>query len=306
MTVKALNSYVCRIDYNYASDYTPFGEKRFSWYALRDLNREFDINHIYLIKTESEEEEVAFVTAGSVCLICSDGDYTVETFNPETEAVDYKGYISSTNKHSLGLNGGHNVSIVSTMIGGSILLLSEKTILEFEVEENTIELLGEDVYLVNHGGNDKVFEVYDKALFKEYKLDSLSFVCDEGFALKNTFRGLYLHSGEKEQAQLLTCAKGSVEVYLTDTRQNSKTYLDSYCVTLNGSKSLYVGKGIAVGVLALSDDTILNRVSGTPFDSKYIRRVNISSCEKAEKLNTDELIMTVLDRRSEGVETLYV
>lgn len=306
MTVKILNPTVCRINYSYASDYTPFGEKRFSWYAMREVNMEFDINHIYLIRTESEEEEVRFNTAGSVCFICSDGDYTVEAINNIIETVDYKGYISSTNKHSLGLMGEHNVSVVSTMIGGAILLLSEKPILEFGVEENTIEFLGEDVYLINHGGNDKVFEVYNKVLFKERKLDPLSFVCDERFALKNTFRGLYLHSGEKEQAQLLTCTKGSVEVYLTDTRQNSETYLDSYCVALNSLESLYVGKGIAVGVLALSDDTVLNRVSAMPLDKKYIQRINISSCEKAKKLNTDELIMTILDRRSKGVEMLYV
>lgn len=301
MKVTTLNSSVCRIDYVYSADYTPFGEKRFSWYALRDKNREFDVNHVYVIKTEAENEEVLFNTAGSACLICSDGDYTIKTVS-DHQAVDYSGYISSNKKHSLGLLNDQSVSAISTMLGGALLVLTENSIAEFGITENVVEKFGDNIYYICHKADGKVFEIYNKELFSQHKLDKLSFVCDESFALKNTFRGLYLHTGEREQSQLITCTKGSVEIYVTDLRKNLKTYLESYSVVLNGSESLYVGKGMAVGALSLSDNTVLNRIMEFPLDRKYISRINISSCGKAEKLNSDDLIMSVLDRKSERAE----
>lgn len=301
MTVKALNSKVCRINYAYSSDYTLYGEKRFSWYSLRDKNVEFDVNHVYLVTTQEEDEKIEVAVTGSSCFICSDGDFSVLAYD-EKNHLDYSGTIISRTKHSVCFNCSQTVTLTSTVVGGAVLILTSESVPELESKCNVITAIGNDVYLIEHRTDGNSIEIYDRELFSLNKLDDFLFVSDETFAFKNTFRGMYLHSGSKEQAQLITCTKGSAEIFVTDMRKTRETYLNSYSAILDNAHSLYVGKGMSVGVLSLSDETVVNRMHTLPHDRKYIKRVNISSCEAANKLDPDRLIMTVLDRISKGIE----
>lgn len=80
---------------------------------------------------------------------------------------------------------------------------------------------------------------------------------NRSFSKKGTLRGMHLQQGDSAQAKLVGVLKGQVYDAVVDLRPESKTFGESFGITLDASEDprfLYVPRGFAHGFLVLSDE----------------------------------------------------
>lgn len=76
---------------------------------------------------------------------------------------------------------------------------------------------------------------------------------------KGTLRGMHYQVEGAEEDKLVRCVKGKVLDVIIDVRKGSPTFGKHFKVELSedNRKAIYVPKGFAHGILALSDDAVL-------------------------------------------------
>ncbi len=121
---------------------------------------------------------------------------------------------------------------------------------------------------------------------------------------KNTFRGLYYQVEPNRQILLSHCIQGSALMVVVDVRKRAKTFLRSQVFKLSAENSMhiYTTKGIAVGFLALEDNTRIQVRSDQPFVMKNQRRLRwddpaVKLCwPKGFDVDPSKFIISVRDR----------
>lgn len=74
--------------------------------------------------------------------------------------------------------------------------------------------------------------------------------------VKGTLRGIHFQKGDKAQAKLVRCVKGTVLDVAVDLRHNSPTYKEWVAVELSeeNKKQLLIPRGFGHGFVTLTDD----------------------------------------------------
>ena len=107
-----------------------------------------------------------------------------------------------------------------------------------------------NIYKDNRGFFKEIekFEI----LKKKFIFDCLS------FSKKNTLRGLHLQR-KKQQAKIITVAKGKILDVVVDLRKKSKTYGKHFSIEIshNSDFSLFIPSGFAHGFLCLSNTCLV-------------------------------------------------
>jgi dTDP-4-dehydrorhamnose 3,5-epimerase len=104
------------------------------------------------------------------------------------------------------------------------------------------------------------YESFSKKVFEDLNINS-NFVQDnESFSQKGTIRGLHFQKGNRAQAKLVRCSKGTVYDVAVDLRVGSKTFGKWHGVVLSeeNKKQFYIPRGFAHGFSVLSETAILN------------------------------------------------
>lgn len=289
------------IEFEYTSDFSPFGARRFSWPFLRGINKEFDINYIYLLRNQGEYDTITFNNNGNMCLLCSNGDYAISADTLDKSEL----VISEDNRRGVLITGKTQIKATSTFLSGDLLVISEDPVEEFGECALSVNELYDAIFMIESSVEAKIIKLYDYSLFsKNGIMDNLIWVFDDYFKFKNTFRGMYMHIAPRDGIRILTCIKGSVDVYITNVVDEAK---ESYVIRLDDSaKSLCIDSKYAVGVHSLSDDTLVNQLRREYMDDKYTKRLGLKCCDKALALNKDDLIMSILDRTADETEDIHV
>lgn len=100
-------------------------------------------------------------------------------------------------------------------------------------------------------------KIYHQDEYQENALDMIFkeqyFTCSN----KNVLRGMHFQLPPYDQSKLVTCLTGSVLDVFLDLRKNSKTYgqTDSYILSKDSGKSIFLPSGIAHGFLSLEDNS---------------------------------------------------
>ena len=100
-------------------------------------------------------------------------------------------------------------------------------------------------------------ESWSKRAFEEAGLH-YDFVQDNhsSSTVKGTLRGIHFQRGDKAQAKLVRCAKGTVLDVAVDLRPNSPTYKQWVAVELSAEnkRQLLIPRGFGHGFVTLTDD----------------------------------------------------
>ena len=85
---------------------------------------------------------------------------------------------------------------------------------------------------------------------------------------KNVLRGIH---GDFKSWKLITCLYGEMYFILVDNRKDSKTYLQHQSMILDDKKRkiVLVPPGVGNGFLVLSENSVFNRLKGSPADDHY-------------------------------------
>jgi dTDP-4-dehydrorhamnose 3,5-epimerase len=99
-----------------------------------------------------------------------------------------------------------------------------------------------------------VNELQAQGLATSFVQHSLSFTTRRG-----SIRGMHFQRAPHAEVKLLTCVRGAVHDVLIDLRPGSPTYLrwESYHLTAESRRQLYIPAGVAHGFQTLADDTEL-------------------------------------------------
>lgn len=295
--IEKKDTHCAYLDFEYTSDYSPFGVRRFSWHFLRDRNREFEINYTYILQSRGENDTVSFYHSGSICIFCNDGDYIINVESTDKSVIT-RAIISEENRKGIVITGENDITITSTFLTGSLEIISADPVELFGACSLSFEKKCNGIYIINNIASGNFFEIFNRELFgKNGILDNLICIYDDNFKFKNTFRGMYAPLHPRDSVQLLTCIKGAADIYITDMSSNKK---ESHVLRLTDpTESILLSKSYAVGVHSLDDDTVLNQMRGEYIDPKYMRRLGIKYCEKTSRLDQEKLIMSVIDRYAE-------
>jgi len=78
-------------------------------------------------------------------------------------------------------------------------------------------------------------------------------------AQKGSVRGLHFQYFPSAEVKMIKCIKGSVWDVIVDIREDSSTFLQSYCTILSSEnmRTMYIPKGFAHGFQTLEDDAQL-------------------------------------------------
>ncbi len=291
-------------EFEYTSDFSPFGARRFSWAFLRGINKEFSINYIYLLKNKGEDDAVTFSYNGNICLLCSDGDYVVNV-DAADKSVMAREVISEDNRRCMIIKGENQITATSTFLTGALLMVSDEPVEGLGECELSFDALHDGISICESTTEGRLVKIYDRLQFNNNGItDNLIWIMDDYFKFKNTFRGMYKQISPRDGVQLLTCVKGSADVYIADVENEAS---ESYVVRLDDpARSLCISKKYAVGVHSLSDDTVVNQLRQEYMDAKYTKRLGLKCCDKACALNKDDMIMSILDRTADETEDIHV
>jgi len=111
-------------------------------------------------------------------------------------------------------------------------------------------------------------KTFEKNIFKH---NGINFEVVESlfsYSKKGVLRGLHFQYKEP-QAKLVNVTHGEVFDVAVDLRTNSKTYKKWYGTTLTKNKMLYIPRGFAHGVLALTDEVCLTYHCDNKYYKEY-------------------------------------
>lgn len=277
----------------YNSDYSAFGSRRFAWSFLREHNCEFPVRYIYLLLNHEEGDNFSFHHCGNICLFCSDGDYVVKVSSDDTKTIT-KEIISEDNRASLITSGNNDITVTSTFTSGVMQIVSEFPLEGCEEKSLSFEKAN-GISIITDVSRSNMIKVYDSQIYCQNGIsNNFTWVFDDFFKFKNTFRGMYMQEPPRNSAQILTCIKGAADIYLTDMNEPQKN--GSVIRLDTPSKSILVPKNYAVGFHSLKDETLINQIREEYLDAKHTHRLGLQICNRTDELNIDELIMSVLDR----------
>jgi dTDP-4-dehydrorhamnose 3,5-epimerase len=88
-------------------------------------------------------------------------------------------------------------------------------------------------------------------------------------ALKGTLRGMHFQKHPHTEAKLVSCAKGAIRDVIVDLRPDSETFRhwQEFELSAANRHQLYVPLGFAHGFQTLEDDTEINYLISTFYDS---------------------------------------
>ena len=103
-------------------------------------------------------------------------------------------------------------------------------------------------------------ETYNKNLFNKI-IGKINFVQDNlSKSKKGTLRGLHFQKPPFDQAKMVRCIQGEILDVVVDLRNKSKTFghYESFLLSGNSMKNLFIPRGFAHGFLVLSETAIFS------------------------------------------------
>lgn len=129
-----------------------------------------------------------------------------------------------------------------------------------------------------NGWNDVSYSWY--YLKKNYNIDT-SFRVDYSAVIpyKYTARGMYLQEAPYEQALLVSCTEGCINLIILDLRPDSPTYLrhNAFIIkkAVETSVSVYIPRGCAYGFVTLEDNTHITFKTDNYINKKFEKTYNL-------------------------------
>lgn len=291
--------------YEYNKDYNPFGNRRYSWYFLRDKNVEFFYEYSYLLYSKKRGNSFSLLDDDSqYVLVCTQGEYLVRLFYMKEECSVS---LSAEKRNQVLLGKGVKAEIEAVTNDCQLEIMCENPLDNYESDADMLIIdkktsginIIKNVNLENY-----LLKTYDRKIFMENGINiDLLFTNIEEFEYRNTFRGLYLQEAPRSYASMITCLKGSAIIYAVDMRKSTTTYRQGYSFKLEDEKvTLCFEKGFALGMLSLEDKTVISQKVDEYFDKKYQHRINLTSCDKTKDIDKNSLIISALDKYAEDME----
>jgi len=130
---------------------------------------------------------------------------------------------------------------------------------------------------------------------------------------KNTFRGMYYQKEPRSQVMLMHCVRGSALIVVVNINKRSKSYLTHQIFECSETNQvqIYAAASLAVGFLALEDDTKVLIKSDQPFDVKYQRRLRWDDPEIGIKwppkyeIDSSKFIISMRDRYADTAYKVF-
>ena len=96
---------------------------------------------------------------------------------------------------------------------------------------------------------------------------------------KNTFRGLHFQKGKYAQDKFLTVLNGSIDDYIFDLRNNSKTFgkVIKFNLSSKLKNAIFIPKGLAHGFLTKEKNTSVSYLVSKNYNKKSDSGINIGS-----------------------------
>lgn len=113
-------------------------------------------------------------------------------------------------------------------------------------------------------------EVYNQNILSE--IGDVMFTQDnESYSTFGTLRGLHFQKNPHAQSKLVRVSSGMIQDVIVDLRNNSSTYRqwESYELSSDNNRILFIPKGFAHGFLVLSKDAIVNYKVDSPYRPNY-------------------------------------
>ena len=153
------------------------------------------------------------------------------------------------------------------------------------------------------------YESYNQSNLRG-QLDEICFMQDNVAYTdkKFTFRGLHQQSGKFGQGKLISVISGSILDIVVDIRPESKTFGDTYQISLTDKNNLqlFVPEGFLHGYLTLSDKTLIIYKATKEYSPKNEIGVNIFDENLQIELPCpkDEVILSQKDQNLESLKEL--
>jgi len=106
---------------------------------------------------------------------------------------------------------------------------------------------------------------------QEFIGNDINFIQDnESYSEYGVLRGLHYQKEPKQQSKLVRVSRGKIQDVIVDMRKDSATYAkwESFDLSSENNKILFVPKGFAHGFLVLSQKAIINYKVDNFFESK--------------------------------------
>jgi dTDP-4-dehydrorhamnose 3,5-epimerase len=124
---------------------------------------------------------------------------------------------------------------------------------------------------VSHDPRGTFKKIYHSDEFQNYGLRVTIKEQFLTFSNKNVLRGMHFQLPPSSHSKLVTCINGSVLDVILDLRKNSQTYgqTDSFLLSSNLGKTLFLPAGIAHGFLSLENN------SGMMYSTSEVHNPNL-------------------------------
>ena len=143
------------------------------------------------------------------------------------------------------------------------------------IEETGFEnlfVIKQTLFTDSRGGFFKPFNYND---FKSYNLNANFKECFFTTSNKNAIRGMHYQSGEYAHDKLVFLIQGEILDVVLDLRPHSKNFGKSFSIKLSvgSNQCLYIGKGLAHGFMALTDNATVGYLCSTVQNKDYEKGV---------------------------------
>ena len=144
-------------------------------------------------------------------------------------------------------------------------------------------------------------EVFNKEV-KSLIGDKINFVQDnESRSKYGALRGLHFQKPPSEQSKLIRVSHGDIQDVVVDIRPESDTYgqWESFTLSSDNNRSLFVPRGFAHGFLVLSQEAVVNYKVDNYYDSKLDSGIvyNDTTLDIEWKLTHDKIIVSDKDKK---------
>ena len=163
---------------------------------------------------------------------------------------------------------------------------------------NDIWILEPRVFEDNRGF---FMETWSEKEFADHGL-SYKFVQDNHSAslAKGTLRGIHFQRGDKAQAKLVRCVRGSVLDVVIDLRPSSSTYKkwESVILSEDNKKQLLIPRGFGHGFLTLTDHVVFLYRADNPYAPEAEGGIIWNDPEIGVQWNINNPILSEKDRQN--------
>ncbi len=318
MKLQNLSLSNCReIEYEYTKDYNRFGNRRYSWFFMRDKGIEDVLNYLYLVNDDACPP--IFGEDNTFVLTCLKGAYSVRVKNVSGGAATYN--LTALSNNLIHIVSPQNIEVTSQAQGSQLMIISKEKMnlllpMEEDTEEQPLHFVTKQeasvtevkpavfkcstkgiVEIEDYDANG-IHPIYNANLFSAHGVEpEFTFINHDTMRFANSFRGLYMQVGARGYASMVRCVSGSAIVYAIDMRPFSETYKQNFSFRLDTpEKAVFFEKGFALGYYSVEDNTAIITHTNGVFDKKYQRTINLTECADTSTLDLDTLIISALDR----------